>query len=1131
MAFNWDHHFDEVRTLYLIDRKPLKEIRKMFEQNYGCTASLKQWTQQLSRWKLKKNLSEKDWKYISHVAKKRKARHKDSLVFVSGAGEDFTLHKSTSSTPTHLSRFNAESDIIGFGLTIFGNTMSHFNSIYREITCYMPDEAPNSHNERAYQIAHGQGLGSVHAMLEVLTFLLSNNILFEKLNSDPESYDRCVTNILESYFKISYSFNGIFSPEDLTIQVVLDEAFASIIRSSRLDLLKRPIIWDLQRSIPLSPIEAALNNGDVRTANYLLSHGAHIDETGINTVRYISVTNIAVYHRCWRIHNTLETVEWILARCTKIKEPKLLHILEGLEDDQRNEKTAALILEKLWQIETSTQLSSPASVLFYAIRFNNKGSIGNLLSCEGRLLQDTVPQGYGTKCATEYEHITDGVHFMPLCEAVYSLDKTLLPRLLGVVSQVRVSQSQNMIWGEALITAAAIGNLHAVELLLETDVDVNWSSRYDLKFGYSKPRIFYDDTPQEAQKPLRAAIVHRHTGAIEELLRAGAELSEDDIMVAIRQDVFDQLQRMLGFRIHITDRILLSLVQNDCLDLLTDIELGTLPWTESHRGGETALGNAIVMNKTELISYLKAQDCLQYDPFALVAGVMTVEASHDRSMIEYMLGLRAVTALSNDHTRLYLELAALFIAVLFQDVETLEMLECLELFECYQAGLSGESHVTFDDTWDIFNMQEGATPAVSDSFLDDTEYLNGQHSTKRILLITSAVISRGVCSLLGLAVGIGANRATMQFLLQKLPKACAVDVLVALKNAISSSDFVPPIAVDPLLIHDLIDLATDVKYWEPPPTYPTILQAAIIAGFDCIALRLIEIGVVVNARPPAIRNGRDALQAACENGNLFLVERLLECGADVNSPTANDGGATALQIAVMTGHIQLATFLLDCNADCNAPGATLRGRTAIEGAAEHGRIDMIELLLAKGVQTTGIYRRQYFRAIRFASEGTHYTAESILRDCRLWDEEDRNEFEETCICDARFYKYYSLCKYTDLDFNDHQRTCPILESLFKQERQNADKQKYTNLVHRGIGTNLMRYKPASDLGGVFEPTVWLRAVDLGGSPLTTEDDAAGGQLQSRTPLQITSSVVEGEVAGNDDWLEDWLNFDDKHEFT
>ncbi|OCK89478.1 ankyrin, partial [Cenococcum geophilum 1.58] len=95
--------------------------------------------------------------------------------------------------------------------------------------------------------------------------------------------------------------------------------------------------------------------------------------------------------------------------------------------------------------------------------------------------------------------------------------------------------------------------------------------------------------------------------------------------------------------------------------------------------------------------------------------------------------------------------------------------------------------------------------------------------------------------------------------------------------------------------------------------------------------------------------GRTALQAAAGKGNIELVQILVDAGADVNIPPANERGYTALQAAAIGGYVRIAQLLLNTKADVNAASAIIRGRTALEGAAEHGRIDMLQLLLNAGV--------------------------------------------------------------------------------------------------------------------------------------------------------------------------------------
>lgn len=62
---------------------------------------------------------------------------------------------------------------------------------------------------------------------------------------------------------------------------------------------------------------------------------------------------------------------------------------------------------------------------------------------------------------------------------------------------------------------------------------------------------------------------------------------------------------------------------------------------------------------------------------------------------------------------------------------------------------------------------------------------------------------------------------------------------------------------------------------------------------------------------------RTPLQHAVELGNMEIFNLLLEHGADVNAPAADDGGVTALQIAAIQGYIGIARRLLDLGADVN----------------------------------------------------------------------------------------------------------------------------------------------------------------------------------------------------------------------
>lgn len=61
----------------------------------------------------------------------------------------------------------------------------------------------------------------------------------------------------------------------------------------------------------------------------------------------------------------------------------------------------------------------------------------------------------------------------------------------------------------------------------------------------------------------------------------------------------------------------------------------------------------------------------------------------------------------------------------------------------------------------------------------------------------------------------------------------------------------------------------------------------------------------------------DALQRACYDGNLFIVNLLLLYGADVNGPTGNFGFGPALVAAAASDNVKIIQRLLACGADVN----------------------------------------------------------------------------------------------------------------------------------------------------------------------------------------------------------------------
>ncbi|GKZ27378.1 hypothetical protein AbraCBS73388_004485 [Aspergillus brasiliensis] len=155
------------------------------------------------------------------------------------------------------------------------------------------------------------------------------------------------------------------------------------------------------------------------------------------------------------------------------------------------------------------------------------------------------------------------------------------------------------------------------------------------------------------------------------------------------------------------------------------------------------------------------------------------------------------------------------------------------------------------------------------------------------------------------------------------------------------------------------------------------LQAAVKTQQISVVERLAPVSDINHLGAGARR--RTAFQHAVENGNMELINLLLDLNVDINGSPATDNGATALQIAAMRGYLGIARMLIKQGADVNADGARDNGRTALEGAAEHGRIDMLQLLHEAGACIDGEGERQYHNAINLADNNGHHAAARLLR--------------------------------------------------------------------------------------------------------------------------------------------------------
>ncbi|KAJ7056437.1 ankyrin repeat-containing domain protein [Mycena amicta] len=144
----------------------------------------------------------------------------------------------------------------------------------------------------------------------------------------------------------------------------------------------------------------------------------------------------------------------------------------------------------------------------------------------------------------------------------------------------------------------------------------------------------------------------------------------------------------------------------------------------------------------------------------------------------------------------------------------------------------------------------------------------------------------------------------------------------------------PPFSTDP-----------NTPYWNGW----TPLHAAAHVGDRYIVQELLDAGADVNRRQDDY-NGVQPLYGAVVGGHVDAARLLLEHGAEVTA--WGEGKLHPLEEAVYTGNAEMVGLLLDHGADADAQGQS--GRAIIERAAQTDNFPILQLLLAAGANPDNI---------------------------------------------------------------------------------------------------------------------------------------------------------------------------------
>lgn len=105
---------------------------------------------------------------------------------------------------------------------------------------------------------------------------------------------------------------------------------------------------------------------------------------------------------------------------------------------------------------------------------------------------------------------------------------------------------------------------------------------------------------------------------------------------------------------------------------------------------------------------------------------------------------------------------------------------------------------------------------------------------------------------------------------------------------------------------------------------------------------------ILHGRPaPEMRKGKTALMVAAAYGDLELVRKLLESGANPNETYREDGGSV-LNTAATEGHTEVVRMLLDAGANVNYESFQIEKTPLMCAVARKGPAELVKLLLDRG---------------------------------------------------------------------------------------------------------------------------------------------------------------------------------------
>lgn len=180
------------------------------------------------------------------------------------------------------------------------------------------------------------------------------------------------------------------------------------------------------------------------------------------------------------------------------------------------------------------------------------------------------------------------------------------------------------------------------------------------------------------------------------------------------------------------------------------------------------------------------------------------------------------------------------------------------------------------------------------------------------------------------------------------------------------------------VVAKLLDAGADVNLITPGKIMYTALEGAANFGHLEIVESLLAAGANANAGNSQHR-GLTALKSAAANGHYKIVKRLLSSGADPNGIGSLYAEYTVLQAAAKSGNHKIVAKLLDAGAKVNASSIWDGGGTALYEAALAGHFEIVEILIAAKADVNIFSGNELNTPLRAATRHGHNEVADILR--------------------------------------------------------------------------------------------------------------------------------------------------------